>query len=410
MTAEDVKFSIDLHRNPPPPGQSFSFYPKIDTVEVVDPYTVRVNLTEPDPSLIGYVTWTRYSNITPVGMPDNINMLTEANGTGPYKLTEFVPDNRALLVRNADYWKPDIPYLDEIELKNLPDEQARVAALRSGEIDGGDVSADVVRTLANDSSLTVLKGLQANHREIQVTTKGEPKPWHDIRVRQAMTHAIDRLDLAEKVYGGEAEVSGVVPTGYGEWPLPVDDLKSNYLAYDVDKARALMAEAGYEDGFSVTMQSIAAPRDYTQCAEVVREHLKAINIDVTVQPVELATFAKDNGEGNFDMQLTGRGFRSDPSGYFNEFNPKFPIYERWFGTGWNNPELSGVLDEALLTADVARRKELYTRAQQILLTEQVHITLVQPMVYYAVRNRVKNMAVSFSGDIAYPLKETWVED
>jgi peptide/nickel transport system substrate-binding protein len=292
----------------------------------------------------------------------------------------------------------------------LADEQARLSQLRSGELDGATISADVARTLADDPDLTVISGLQANHREIQVTTKGDPKPWHDIRVRQAVTHAINRQDIIDKVYGGEAEVSGVIPTGYGEWPIPVEELRSNYLSFDLDKAKALMAEAGYADGFSVTLQSIATPRDFTQCAEVVQEQLKEINIDVTVEPLEFGTFAEKNGAGDYDWQLTGRGFRGDPSGFVNEFNPKSSIYANWFEGGWKNDELTTVLDEALLTADIAKRKELYTRAQEILLTEQVHITLVQPMVYHVMRNRVKNMAVSYSQDIAYTLKYAWVED
>ncbi len=410
MTAEDVKYSLDLQKEPPPPGQSFSFYPKIASVDVVDQYTVQINLTEPDPSLVGYTTWTRYSNIMPVGMHEAINVLAEENGTGPYRLTEFEPSSLAVLARNENYWEPGVPKLDEIRIAFLPEEQSRVAAIRSGEIDGGTFSADTVATLRDDSELTVLSGLQANHREIQITTKGDPQPWHDIRVRQAVTHAINRQDIIDKVYAGEAEVSGVIPTGYGEWPLPIDELKNNYLKFDLEQARQLMADAGYADGFSVTLQSIATPRDFTSCAEVVREHLAEINIDVTVEPLEFGTFAKNNGEGNFDWQLTGRGFRGDPSGYLNEFNPKSAIFPLWFGEGWNNEELTALLDEGLLTADQARRHELYTEAQQILLTEAVHVTLVQPMVYHVVRNRVKDMKVSYSNDIAYGLKVAWVQD
>jgi peptide/nickel transport system substrate-binding protein len=410
LDAEDVKYSLELHRDPPPPGQSFAFYPKIDTVEVIDSRTVQINLTEPDPSLIGYMTWTRYSNIMPVGMAEEINPLAEGIGTGPFKLVEFVADSVAVLQRNEDYWEEDLPYLDEITLQFLPDEGARVAALRSGNIDGASFTPDVVATLQGDESLTVLSGLQANHREIQVTTKGDPKPWHDIRVRQAINHAINRQDLIDKVYGGEAEVSGVIPTGYGAWPIPVDELRNNYLAFDLDKARQLMIDAGYEDGFEVTLQSIAIPRDFTQCAEVVREHLAEINIEVNVEPLEFGAFAENNGQGNFDMQLTGRGFRGDPSGFLNEFNPASTIFQNWFGEGWENEELTDLLNAGLQTADVDERMRIYTRAQEILLTEQVHITLAQPLAYHVVRNRLKNMAVSFTNDIAYPLKYAWVEE
>ena len=315
MTVDDVIYSYNTHREPPPPGQAFSFYPKIESLEALDPYTLQINLTQPDPSLIGFTTWTRYSNIMPVDMIEEINSLAEAIGTGAYRLTDFASDSYATLVKNEDYWDPNVGFIDEIELAFLPDEPARLAALRSGNIDGATFSADTVHVARRRRRAPVLSGLQANHREIQVTTKGDPKPWHDIRVRQAVTHAINRQDIIDKVYGGEAEVAGVIPTGYGEWPIPVDQLRDNFLKFDLELARQLMEEAGYADGFSVELQSIATPRDFTQAAEVVREHLREINIDVTVQPLEFGTFAENNGAGDYEWQLTGRGFRGDPSGY-----------------------------------------------------------------------------------------------
>ena len=410
VTADDVKYSLDLHKTPPPPGQAFSFYPKIASIEAVDKYTVKINLTQSDPALVGYVTWTRYSNIMPKGMYDKVNILTQGIGTGPYKLTEFVPDDHAVLTRNPDYWNKEAAYFDEISIKVLADDQARVAGLRSGAVDvAADMSPDVVRTLRNDSNLQVLTGLQARYLEIQFTTKGDKKPWHDIRVRQAINAAINRQDVAEKVYGGEAEVSSIMPTGYGDWPLPVSELKDKYVKFDLGMAKQLMADAGYADGFAVTCQSFATPRDYTQAAEVVKEHLKPLKIDMTVQPTEAGTFATNNGEGNFDMQLTGRGFRHDPSGYVNEFNPTAAVFARWFGDNWKNDELIKIINDALSTADVAKRKELYLQAQRILLTELVHIPVVQPAAYMVVTKRMKNMALSFTGDPAYVLRDSWAE-
>ena len=410
VTSEDVKYSLDLHKTPPPPGQAFAFYPKIASIEAVDKYTVRINLTEPDPALIGYVTWTRYSNIMPKGMYDKVNILTQGIGTGPYKLTEFVPDDHAVLMRHADYWNKDAGYLDEIDLKVLADDQARVAGLRSGAVDvAADVSPDVVSTLKNDPSLQVLTGLQARYLEIQFTTKGDKKPWHDARVRQAINFAINRQDVADKVYGGEAEVSSVMPTGYADWPLPLAELKDKWVKFDLNKAKQLMVDAGLADGFAITCQSFATPRDYTQAAEVVREHLKPLKIDMTVQPTEAGTFATNNGMGNFDMQLTGRGFRHDPSGHFNEFNPTSAVFPRWFGEGWKNDELTALITAGLQTADVAKRHDIYLQIQRILLTELVHIPIVQPAAYMVVTKRMQNMALSFTGDPAYVLRDAWVD-
>jgi len=409
MTADDVVWSIDvIHRNPPPPGQSFSFYPKIESVTAIDPLTVEFKLREPDPSLTGFLTWTRYSNIMPVGMNDEINVLAEANGTGAFKLTEFETNSYATLVRNEEYWGDPAP-LDQVGFAYLPDPQSRVAALRSGEIDGAAFPADIAFSLQDDPELTVHSGLQANHREIQMVIKDPSKPWANKQVRQAVQHAINRQDIIDKVYAGEAEYSGNVPTGYGDWPLPVDELRNNYLAYDVEKAKALLAEGGYPDGFDVTMQVINWP-DITACGVVVAEHLAAIGINVTVEPLEFPVFAANNGEGNFDWQLTQRGFRGDISGFVNEFSPNAAIFANWFEGGWENQELFDLIAGGLQTADEAARKEIYRNVQIILAEEAVHVTLVQANVFWATNKRVRGLTVPFHGDIGMSLKEAWVQD
>ena len=253
----------------------------------------------------------------------------------------------------------------------LPDEQARVAALRSGAIDGATFTPDVAKTMANDKNLTVLKGLYAAHKEIQLIIKDTTKnPWNDVRVRQAMNHAINRQDIIDKVFRRRRAVQQHHSAGYGDWPLSDADLKGNYLKYDVDKAKGLLQQAGFGSGFEIELQSINPPRFITQAAEVVAEHWKAVGIKANVVPLEIGTFAKNNADGSYaGGQLTARGMRGDPNGYVTEFHPKTPIFEKWFAGGWTNDELTKTLDDALLTPDQAKRKQLYTRAQQILLTE-----------------------------------------
>jgi peptide/nickel transport system substrate-binding protein len=408
VTADDVKWGIEAQADPPAPGIKVQYPAKITSVDAVDKYTVRISMSGPDPSVVGYFAWQRYSPVTPKNIYDKVNVLTQGIGTGPYKLVEFVPNDRVVYTRNPDFWNKDLPLIDELTLKVLPDEQARVAALRSGAIDGATFTPDVAKTMANDRNLTVLKGLYAAHKEIQFVLKDPKNPWNDIRVRQAMNHAINRQDIIDKVFGGDAVYSSLIPPGYGDWPLPEADLKVNYLKYDVDKAKSLLQQAGLGTGFEIELQTISAPRFYVQAAEVVAEHWKAVGIKANVVPLEIGTFAKNNADGTFAGHLTARGMRGDPNGFVTEFNPKTPTFEKWFAGGWTNDELNKILDDALLTADQAKRKQLYTRAQQILLTEFPHIPLVQDMKYQVVRARLKNMYVSYT-DFNTGLREAWVE-
>ncbi len=410
MTADDVKWGIEAQANPPPPGVKVQYPAKITTVDAVDKYTVRINMSGPDPSVIGYFAWQRYTPVTPKNIYDKVNVLTQGIGTGPYKLVEFVPNDRVVYTRNPDFWNKDLPLIDELTLKVMPDDQARVAALRSGAIDGATLPPDLAKGLAKDPNLTVLKGLYAAHKEIQFTTKGDKKPWHDVRVRQAISSAIDRQDIIDKVFDGDAVYSSVIPPGYGDWPLSEADLKEKYLKFDVDKAKSLMQDAGFGGGFDLELQSIASPRYITQTAEVVAEQLKAAGIRATVVPLEIGTFAKNNADGSYaGGQLTARGMRGDPNGYVSEFNPKTPTFKVWFEGGWQNDELTKLLDDALLTPDQAKRKPLYTRAQEILLTELVHIPLVQDMKYQVVRKRLNNMYVAYT-DFNTGLREAFIQD
>jgi peptide/nickel transport system substrate-binding protein len=409
VTADDVKWGIEAQANPPAPGIKTQYPAKITGVDAVDKYTVRINMSGPDPSVVGYFAWQRYTPVTPKGIYDKVNVLTQGIGTGPYKLVEFVPNDRVVYGRNGDFWNKDLPLIDEITLKVLPDEQARVAALRSGAIDGATFTPDVARTMANDRNLSVLKGLYAAHKEIQLIIKDAKNPWSDIKVRQAINHAINRQDIVDKVFGGDAVYSSIIPPGYGDWPLPEADLKGNYLKFDVDKAKGLLQQAGFASGFEMELQSINPPRYITQTAEVVSEHLKAVGIKATVVPLEIGTFAKNNADGTYaGGQLTARGMRGDPNGYVTEFHPKTPIFEKWFQGGWSNEELTKLLDDALLTPDQAKRKQMYTRAQQILLTEFPHIPLVQDMKYQVVRARLKNMYVAYT-DFNTGLREAWLD-
>jgi len=360
LDAEDVKYSFDMMKAPPAPGIKWQWF-AYNGVEVVDKYTAKLTLPMPDPTVPGILAWSRYTPIIAKGAFEKLNVNSQAVGTGPYKLVEFVPNDHVTLTRNSDFWRPGLPYLDDITLKVLPDEQSRLAALRSGAIDGGTFTSDVAQTAKNDKSLTLLSGLVSSPKVIQFTIKPEKKPWNDVRVRQAINMAVDRQPIIDNVFGGNAELSGPVPPGYGNWFIPASDLKGKYYKVDMAGAKKLMADAGFAQGFPVTLQAISAPRYYTQIAEIIREQLKPIGIDVTVQPLEIGTFAKNNGDGTYDWQSTGRGMRGDISGFVNDFNKGTGNYKVWFEGGYDNPELDQLYTTGLQTTDQAKRVPIYRR-------------------------------------------------
>lgn len=395
MTAADVKYSMDMAVAPPEPGVAIGILATIAGADIVDDYTVKINTAKVDPTLLGNLAWGRYTAIVPENFYDTYNALSEAVGTGPMKLVEYVQDDVVVMEAFPDFWGDGIPCINKLTLKTLTEEQTRVAALRSGEIDGGTFTADIAMTLEGDDSLTILEGLVSTPNVIQFQTAEADVPWRDARVRQAVNKVVDRELIRQNVFGGKAEVTGAIPPGYGDYPLTPEKLTELY-ANDVDAAKQLMIDAGFEDGFEVELQAIAAPRSYTQNAEIVSEAVKQLNIDAKVVPLEIGTFADNNGKGLYQWQATGRGMRGDPSGYVIDFRQGTTQNVTWFGDGYNNEEFNTLYDQALAELDQAARVPMYQRMQEIIAEDAANIYLVQPYKFQVVNNRLTGMYVSFS--------------
>jgi len=356
---------------------------------------VRFKMTKPDARLFGFLAWTRYSPIVPEGLYQQVNAGREGIGTGPFRLVSFVPGQGAEYTAYADYRKKGLPYLSALSLRTLPDEQARIAALRAGAIDGATLSPDGARTFQGDSNFVVLRGLTAAFRELQITQKvGETKPWHDKRVRQAVNFAINRQEILTRVYNGFGEYSGHVPPGYGPWPLTRAELRNTYLKFDLAKARTLMRQAGFANGFEVTMSTFATPLDFGQVAAVIKAQLDRIGIEVNIKAEETGTFAANNGVGRFEWDLTARGMRGDVDGYMAEFNPSAAIYRIWYPE-WKNVKAWRAVGNGRITLDPAKRLPLYQEAQRQILNDVPQIPLVQVQKFQVVRKRVQGMYVAF---------------
>jgi peptide/nickel transport system substrate-binding protein len=398
VTAADAKYSFDLQANPPLPGSTavLGQFPAIDRTEVVSKYRLRMILKAPDARVYGYIAWGRYSPIVPEGMYQQLNPGREGIGTGPFRLVTYVPNDRIEYVRNPNFWRKGQPYLNAVNYKILTDEQARIAALRAGAIDGATMSPDSARTFRGNNNFKVLSNFTAAFRELQMTWKpGDKKPWHDKRVRVAVMHAINRQEIIDKVYSGNGEYSGHVPPGYGPWPLTTRELRTNYEKFDLPMARTSMRQAGYANGFEVTMTTFSTPLDFQGVAAVIKEQLARIGINVKIEAQEPGTFAANNGRGNFDWDLTARGMRGDIDGYLAEFNPSASIYRVWYPE-YRNVPVWRLVGNGRITLDNDKRLPMYKKAQKLLLEDPIQIPLVAVKKFQVVRRRVNNMYVAFT--------------
>jgi peptide/nickel transport system substrate-binding protein len=409
LTADDVVYSVKMMKNPPPPGSAAvaaNVPATIIDATAVSKYVVRLNMSAPDARVLGFFAWNRYGPIVPEGLYDQINVSRNAIGTGPYKVVGFNPLDRLELEANRSFWKTGQPYMDAITMKVMTDEQARIANLRAGAIDMATLSVDAARSLRNDSNLQVLSNLNAAFRELQMSLKpGRNEPWADVRVRQAVNFAINRQQIIQSVYSGEAAYTSYVPPGYGPWPLTEAQLKTKYAKYDLPMAKKLMADAGKSSGFSVEM-TIVSLQDYPSVAALLVQQMKAINIDLKIKGTEIGTFAAIYNAGSYDWFLNGRGMRGDVDGFVQEFHPASATF-RIQTPAYKNLKAWKYIGNGRIQLDEKKRLPMYKSAQAELWNNPIQMPLVAIRKYQVFTKRVQNMYVAFS-DFNTGLRTAWL--
>ncbi len=414
FTSEDAVYSFLQQLNPPLPGSVsvLGQVPAIAGTEARGKYGLRMHLKTADARVFGYLAWQRYASMVPADMYKELNAARTGIGTGPYKIDgSYVPNDHINYVRNPNYWKKGQPYLDALNYRIIPDEQARIAALRAGAIDGATVSVDSANALRGARNLKVLQGLTAAFRELQFTIKdGENKPWHDKRVRQAINLAIDRQEIIDKVYGGRGQFSGHVAAGYGPWVIPQKELRNVWQKENVAKAKQLMTQAGFARGFDIELSTFSTPLDFPAMAALIQSMLRRININVKIVAQDPATFAANNGRGSFEMDLTARGMRGDVDGYVAEFNPSGAqgrtVYSTWF-SGYKNVAMWRLVGNGRITLDPKKRLPIYQKLNRLLMTELLEIPLISVNKYQVVNSRLQGMYVAFT-DFNTGLRSAWL--
>jgi peptide/nickel transport system substrate-binding protein len=314
-------------------------------------------------------------------------------------LREYVPNTRVVLDRNPDYWEAGKPYVAGIEMTIAPDDTARTAALRSGTVDFIEYAPlKDIATLKSDSDTQVAGDQNTNIRFLALNVTRPP--FSDVRVRQALAAAIDRdAVLGPAVSGYGIPTLEIFPTGYwaatGVKPAPPD----------LAKARQLLTEAGYPNGFSTTILSWSQYSFLSNAAVVVQDQLKQIGVTADVNLEENAAFLKDYLGNNFDLSVSGVSAYVDPN----------DIYLRNFGTGqaangthYSNPAVDQLIADGVATTDLSRRKQIYAQLQQALLEDDPWINLYIAQQFEAMKNYVKGYTHISTGTNS-SFKDVWLD-
>jgi peptide/nickel transport system substrate-binding protein len=401
MTADDVKFSFDRILDPKTGSPNMKNFEPIDKVEVVDPYTVRFTLKRVFSPFLPYLATVNYSAIVP--KEEVAALATKPVGTGPFKWAEYIPDQHVKLARNEQYWESGKPYLDAIVLKLIPDDGAQVSALRSKTtqmtwLKDPKVAQNVVKS---NPGLVSFPGQTT--RYIDIKFKLDQPPFNDVRVRRAVSLAIDRQALVDIVLGGFGTVGTFIPGPPFAHPNPKG---LPYYKPDLEKAKALLAEAGATN-LNVEWKVVAANSLDVQAAEVVKEQLAKVGITVKINAMEVGQLLNDWNAGNYTMGSVGTVWSPDPDvDAFSRYHSSTAFAK---GQGLNDKELDQYLEKARTTTSEAERKDAYVKAQERLADQAYQIVLyTYPLRWELTWNNVKGYKPTPANSRVY-LRETWLD-
>ena len=401
VTVDDVVFSLRRSANIPNSPLGYApFTRDIAAVEAAGPGRLRITTRQPSPNLP--INMTAISIVAKHAVEageNDFDGLRAAIGTGPYRVTRFLRNERVEMERNPGWWG-EAPEWDRVSMRFLANEGARSAALLSGDVDLIDSpSRNDLPRLRQDSRFRVAS--TPGNRSImllpsfleeggaQVTDHdGKPlaaNPLRDRRVRQALSQAIDRTALADRVLEGTARAAGqfMWPGAYSYTPaigLP---------AHDPARARALLAEAGFPNGFRLVLSAFADRPDFRTVAQAIAQMWTRIGVRTTVDAIPASVYLGRGAKHEFAMPFFSWGISTGEAGYVltNIFN----TMDRDTGRGpanwgaYSNPALDRLIDRSLSTMDDAAREALLIQAQEIVAEDVAAIPLYQLVNFWATR-------------------------
>jgi peptide/nickel transport system substrate-binding protein len=363
LKAEDVKTSIDLAAKSEKSAWA-SNYKAIKSVDVVDPKTIKINLTEPFAPLPSVMAM-----FCAAILPSDLAQASEAKdfdaasawktrGTGAYYIEGWKKGETIVLKRNPYYWKGK-PEVDEIDIENIPDDNTRILKLQGGEVDLIDFVP-----LSQLASLATQPNIKAQAFTIAQITfiilNNEKKPLDDKKVRQALNYATDKDAINKTVYFGQGKVANA--------PIPPGMFQAKDLPgypFDLDKAKQLMKESSSPNGFNLDMQVRSGNTEYASVATIVKDEWAKIGVNVNIQNLETSVVRENYRSGNYQAQPSGwTNDMNDPSQIVNYEMRSGPGSQFAYWTRYLNLDLNDKITKADLELDPAKRGTMYADIQK----------------------------------------------
>jgi peptide/nickel transport system substrate-binding protein len=382
VTAADVKASFERLLDEATGAAARSNFLSIASIDTPDNGTVVFTLSQPDaPILVAMATIN--AAVVPASAIEAGTIGTTALGSGPFKLDQWDPNSREVLSANAE-WAGGELAIDGITISVLPDETAILASLRAGQTDFALLNDPLIATLVPNEpnlQLNAIPGLAYNVLQLNPSRP----PMDNLLVRQAISCAVNRQEVLDTALVGEGQVTGpLTMPAYASDP-------STLFCYeqDLEKAKALMEEAGMADGFKATVIAASGePPVASAEAQVLQSQLAEIGVDLEIKIMELNVFVDTWLAGDFDMAVAQNGGRPDP----------YPMYNRYFTQDGNllgvsnyvDDELDSLMQQGRIETDPAKRKEIFAQFE-------AHLVEMAPWIWLSTSNTYTAQLKTVSG-------------
>lgn len=389
MDSGDVVASIKLASNPDSPSAYSSYTSSFESVEAPDANTVVIKTERPNPLMLFDVAqlYVLKQEIAEVGTEEQV--ADNVIGTGRYKFVEQVKEDHIDLAANEDYWG-EVPAIKNVRFRPITNEATRTATMLTGDVDFTiDVSARDIDRLDATEGISVIKQkglreiyLNLDSREDSPLFPGQKNPMSDVKVRQAMYLAIDEGTIIKNIMNGCAyEMNSVVPEDY------VGYTEVTREAYDPEKAKELLAEAGWDGSHELVFSVPTGNSIREQAAVIIQQNLQEIGIKTKIESADFATHLTKVREGNYDLGLIGSGGSPDPSECVINFKPdhinNFSHLSDWtiYNTGAEGEHAFNFED----------RKVNYDNYQELLVEQVPFCFLYFQNNLFAYNNRIGNV-------------------
>jgi len=359
LTSTDVKFTFERLFEKSPGKSDFIV---VDRVEPAGRYVVKFHTHEPFAALLAALGGFWGFIVNEAGVTKHGDLNKAESGTGPFMLEDWKVEQQMVLRRNPGYWRTGRPLVDVITLRIIPDEASIVAALRTGQIHHAFIEDNKnYRLLKDDKSLRTYRSARLGYDFLCISASRGP--LRDVRVRQAISWAVDRSQMLRVAADGLGRLTPPATAPMRQWQLREDQWMPYYRP-DPARARRLLGDAGYGGGFGVKLVVIPTFPTMVSGAQVIAAQLKKVGITAEIENVEYAVWIKRWLAHDFDLTMNTTPGYGDPDTAF------FRALHSTKGQNWNSwsvPEVDRLLEQGRRTMDQRKRKEIYDRAQLLIL-------------------------------------------